>query len=338
MVANPANWHFFATIYTALTTVIHGSVNGIINGGLAYVRPVLLLAITAWISFQAIVVAKHLAPFSSLWRGVIRCAVVVMILQSAATYNQWVVSLAQAIPTEVGAAITQGGGNAAGGAAFDNVFNTAAKAGLSVYDAIPGYSLKTLPFMFLVLIYIVVAFIAVFVGFIVYLASTILLYLLLAVGPLFVALFAFPQTAKFAAGWVAALVSCVLTQLFAVAILVLFTGVENVTIGTMVAAIQGNGNLLNNFVDCSVSLVEAAAVMALIALLLKQAPSFAATISGGVYQNVASVVGAPTSIAKGASDLASGARNMAQKMGGGGGNTAPAFRQTQPTGRSLSSG
>jgi hypothetical protein len=133
-----------------LTAAIQVGANGMIAGTIDYVRPILLAAITAWIAFQAINVANGFAPMSSLYRGTIRAAVVVFLLQSAANYNQYVTSLAQAIPTEVGNALAAVGanrGNVANGAAFDDVWNTAAKAGLVVFEHIPKYSLSSIPLL-----------------------------------------------------------------------------------------------------------------------------------------------------------------------------------------------
>jgi hypothetical protein len=145
------------------------------------------------------------------------------------------------------------------------------------------------------------------------------------IGPLFVALFAFPVSAKFASGWVAAVVSAILTQAFAVAILVLFVGVQI----TIISRVR-TGIVDGNFINAIFGLGEAALLMSIIATLVKQAPSFAQGIAGGVYQNVASMVSAPTAACSGIGSAAqSGAKKLAQKV--------QAARVSNPTGRSLSS-
>ena len=330
------NWNFFQSLTTALLAAIQVGTNGMINGALVYVRPVLLIAMTAWIAYQAIKVANGLAPMSSLQRGVIRAAVVVFVLQGAGNYNQYVANVATAIPTEVGVALAAAGvaaGNIANGAEFDMVLNTAIKAGLVIYDQIPDYSFKTPALCFAVVIYWGIALGAIGFSFAVYVASTLLLKLLLAVGPLFVALFVFPEVAKFGVGWVAAAVSTVVTQILAVAILIMFMAAETATVQTVTAA--GAAGMAGNFMNGIIALGEGALLMVLISTLVKQAPGLAQGIAGGVYQNVSAVMSAPAAVARGARDIASGTRNLAQKMGG---STAPASRPTQPTARSLSAG
>lgn len=346
------NWQFFQTLTTQLMALIHAATNGMLNGSLGYARPAVLIGITAWIASQAIAVAYARAPMSSLWHGLIRAAVVVFLLQGAATYNQYIGTVAQAIPNEVGNALAAAGannGNVANGAAFDNVWNAAAKAGLSVWEQVPKYSLSSIPLWLAIIVYLAIALVAIGISFLVYLASTILLLLLLAVGPLFVALFAFPQTHRFASGWVAALASTIVTQILAVAVLVMFIGVEQATVTQIITGIAGGVGA--NFINDIVTLAEAALLMWLIALLVKQTPTIAHGIAGGVYQNVAGVVNGPGAAAR-------AAWNLVNRMGGppggrpggggppgappaGGGRSGPsatAPRVSTPTGRSLSGG
>jgi type IV secretion system protein VirB6 len=329
------NWNFFASLMTALLAAIQGGTGGMINGALGYVRPILLAAITVWIAFQAIAVANNVAPLRSLWHGVIRAAVVVFLLQGAANYNQYVSNLATAIPTQVGAALATAGvntANVANGAEFDTVLNAAIKAGLVIYDQIPDYSFKTPGLCIAIVVYWGIALGAIGISFAVYLASTLLLQLLLAVGPLFVALFAFPQSAKFAAGWVAALVSVIVTQILAVAILIMFMAAETATVQRVTAA--GAAGMAGNFMNGIIALGEGALLMVLIAMLVKQAPSLAQGIAGGVYQNVAGIVGAPAALARKAIEKI----NPGNPPPGSRPSPAPAPRPAQATGRSLSAG
>jgi type IV secretion system protein VirB6 len=324
---------------TALLAAIQAGTNGMINGALGYVRPVLLVAITASIAFQAIAVANNVAALRSLWHGVIRAAVVVFLLQGAAVYNQYVSNLATVIPTEVGAALATAGvntGNVANGAEFDVVLNAAIKAGLTVYDKIPDYSVKTIGLCIAVVIYWGIALGAIGISFAVYLASTLLLQLLLAVGPLFVALFAFPQAAKFGAGWVAGLVSVIVTQILAVAILVMFMAAETATVQRVTAA--GVAGMAGNFVNGIIALGEGALLMVLISGLVKQAPGLAQGIAHGVYQNVGGFLGTAGKMAGMAAQGARWGATQAAKGVGAVEQKTAAPRPTAATGRSLSGG
>jgi type IV secretion system protein VirB6 len=281
----------------------------------------------------------------------IRAAIVVFLMQ-AANYNQYISTLARAIPNEVGNALAAAGANAgsvASGAAFDTVWNAAAKAGLTAWEQVPKYSLSSIPLWFAIIVYLAIALVAIGVSFLVYLASTILLLLLLAVGPLFVALFAFPQTFKFASGWVAALVSAIVTQILALAVLAMFVATEQATIARITTDVAVNGN----FIDAIITLAEAALLMWLIATLVKQTPSIAQGIAGGVYQNVSGIVDAPGKAAMAAWRLANRGGGPGRPGGGGGGNgggppppdgdgggsgTVSPPRVARPTGASLSGG
>ena len=326
------NWQFFAGLYRDITGLATAGTNGILNGALGYVRPVLLVAITAWIAAQAITVSLGQASMRSLYGGIIRGAVVVFLLQGAATYNQYVGTVAQAIPQEVSNAITPGAvGNIGGGVAFDNVWNAAAKAGIAVWESIPSYSIKGAMLFLLVGVYFIATLCFIGAGFLVYLASTVLLQLLLAVGPLFVALFAFPQTHKFAAGWVAAVVSTLLTQILAVAILVMFTAAEQATVARIAAPGPGG---VGNFIDPLFTLLEASVLLYIIYKLVHQAPTIAASVSGGVYQGVGSLLAsAGKAVGTAASATTQGIAKAAQGVGAA---TIPATRIIAATGRSLS--
>jgi type IV secretory pathway VirB6-like protein len=327
-----ANWVFFGTLYTQILGLVQAGADGILNGALDYARPVVLAAIIAWIAFQAISVANGMAPMRSLWHGVIRAAVVVFLLQ-AANYNQYVSTVAQAIPTQVTAAIS-GGGAVAGGAAFDNVWNGAAKAGIAAWKGIPSYSLKGAMLFLLVGVYFIAALACIGAGFLVYLASTILLILLLNVGPLFVAMFAFPQTQKFAAGWVSAVASTIVTQILAVAILVMFTAAELATINKV--AEPGVGT---DFLDQLFVLLEAVLLLAVIASLVKQAPSIGASVAGGVYQGVGGLLGSTGKMAGlAARGTTGGIAQAARGAGAVASRATSAARVSRPTGKSLSEG
>jgi type IV secretory pathway VirB6-like protein len=325
-----ANWAFFATLYTQILGLVQAGANGILNGALGYARPAVLAAIVAWIAFQAISVANGVTPLRSLYHGLVRAAVVVFLLQ-AANYNQYVGTVAQTIPTEVTTAIS-GGGPVSGGAAFDNVWNGAAKAGITVWKEIPNYSLKSAMLFLLVGVYFIAALFCIGAGFLVYLASTVLLILLLSVGPLFVAMFAFPQTQKFAAGWVAAVASTIVTQILAVAILVMFTAAELATVNKV--AVPGADT---DFLDQLFVLLEAVLLLAVIASLVKQAPSIGASVAGGVYQGVGGLLGGAGKVAGLAARGTTGGIALAARGAGAvASRVTSAARISQPTGKSLS--
>lgn len=335
------DWHFFANLFTQISGLVQAGGDTILNGAMGYARPALLAAITCWIAFQAVVVANGMAPMNSLYRGVIRAAVVVMVLQSTATYNQYIGTIALAIPTEIGNALGSAvGANVASGAVFDTVWDTAAKSGMVVWKHIPQYSLSGAILTLCVAGYFIVVVVCIAAGFLIYLASTVLLILLLKVGPLFVALYAFPQTQRIANGWISAVVTSILTQVFAVAILVLFVGAEQATV-TRILAAASNG-AAPNFIDELMVLLQAGLLMWIISMLVKQAPGLASSIAGGVYQSMSSFTGAAFGAPKA---IGAAARGAASKAGTGisatsaaAGKAIQAYRASATTGKSLSGG
>ena len=313
-----------------------------INGALGYARPAVLAGAVAWLAYQAICVANGVAPLRSFYHGLIRMAVVVFLLQ-AANYNQYIDQLALAIPTQASNALAAVGvapGSVSGGAAFDTVWNAAYKAGWGVYEMIPKYSLSSIALWFGVMLYLGIAIVAIGAAWVVYIASTVLLTLLLAAGPLFVALYAFPQTIKFGVGWVAGVASTIVAQILTVAVLVMFVGIEQTTLAGVGAAAQaGTGN----FIGSIVTLFEAAMLMGIVATLVRQCPGIAQGIAGGVYQNVSGILGtaekAAAETAKGTiGGIALGGRGVSAVARAATAKVATVARISQPTGRSLSGG
>jgi type IV secretory pathway VirB6-like protein len=257
-----------------------------------------------------------------------------MILQSVAAYDQYVVSLAQTIPNEIGVALAGGGagGTVTSGAAFDLVWNQAAKAGLMVWAHIPSYSLKGAILTLCVAAYFVVAFAAILAGFIVYLVSAVLLSLLLTVGPLFIALYPFPPVARFFNGWLSATVSAVLTQILAVAVLALLIAGEMATVNRIVQN-AGNGAEAN-FVSELLVLLEAGGLMAFVARLIKEIPSITVAIAGGVYQNANRLASTPMSMV--AAGAAAGGSMAGRGIGAAASGVAGAMRDnSDPVVRNL---
>jgi type IV secretory pathway VirB6-like protein len=72
--------------------------------------------------------------------------------------------------------------------------------------------------------------------FAIWFVSTISLNFVVAFGPLFIAAAFFPYTRRFFDGWVAAVVAAMLTQIFVVALLGLFLGIQSNALTTTAAA------------------------------------------------------------------------------------------------------
>jgi type IV secretion system protein VirB6 len=334
-----ANWHLFTLAYALVTNTLQGAVNTMISNGITYVRPALLAGITVWVAIQSISVAYGFVAVNSLYRGLFRAAVVVAILQTAASYNQYVSGLAQLLPTEITAALSGTPPAAiANGAAFDTLANQAVEAGLLVWRHIPQYSLQGAILTIFVGAYFVFVVSVIAASFLVWLMSSVTLWVLLSVGPLFVALYAFPQTQRFFSGWVGVVAGAIVTQILCVVLLGLLAGAASITTTPILLA-AGQGK--PNFVDELLQLLGEGILFGMIAMLIKQVPGIASSIAGGAVQNVqqlTSVAFAPgAALASKAGKVASaGARGAAGAAAFGASKVVGSVRSGFSTGRSLS--
>lgn len=333
------NWTFFQDLTTQLLALVQAAGTAIENSTDGYVNTLIMISLTAWIAFRGVCAAYGKITLGTLMHDIVRGAVIVFLLQIA-NYDQYVGNVATAIPLEVGNALSAAGMNNANvvtGAAFDNVFSVAVKAGLLTWDHIPRFSFSSIPLWFGVMAYIVVAIFAIGIAYLVYMASLIMMILLIKTGPLFVFLFAFEVTTKFGAGWVAALVTTILAQIFTMAILVFFVGTEQATIVKITANLGGG---TDNFINDIVTLLEAAFLLFMIGNLVRHSPGLASTIGGGVYQGVGGLIDKATGSATGAAKGTVGGIATAARGVSTGTRTATAtvVRMSKPTGRSKSRG
>jgi type IV secretion system protein VirB6 len=339
-----ANWHLFTATYALVSTSLQGAVNTTIANAIAYLRPALLAGATLWIAFQSIAVANGFAAVNSLYRGIVRAAICVAILQSAGTFNQYVGGLAQILPTEITAALSgTPPANIASGAAFDTLSNQAVMAGLLVWKHIPAYSLSGAVMTVFVGFYFIFVIGVIAASFFVWLMSSVTLWVLLSVGPLFIALYAFPQTQRFGAGWVGVVAGTIVTQIMCVILLGLLAGAASLTT-TPLLATMSNG-AAPNFIDELLQLLGEGILFALIAMLIKQVPGLASSITGGAVQNVTQLttmafapglaLASRVGQAMNAGARAAG-RGAASAAGSGASKIAGSMRSSTSTGKSLS--
>ena len=95
-----------------------------------------------------------------------------------------------------------------------------------VYDNLPSVSLKGVSLSFCVFLFWGVALAAVAVGFLMFLASSVLMALLVAIGPIFIACALWPASRAFFSGWIASCVSTLTAQILVVALMSLMLQVE----------------------------------------------------------------------------------------------------------------
>ena len=337
------NWQFFANIYTGISTPIEGSVDGLIAALSAYLSPITLALGVVYIAGTA--GAALVTPGRDVVHGfignMIRVAAVYFIVSSAANFNQYFGTIfLTSLPAEIGNAVSGAtGAHVLNGGAFDTVWNKAWTAGLAVYKSIP-WTLKGVALSMMIVVYWTMGILTIGLGFMIYLGCHISLVLVVGLGPLFVTCFLFPATRRFFEGWIAGMVSLVLTQVLATALLSLLVATENTTISQIAA--DGSDNIMLQFQ----MLLYAMVLFALCAWIAVQVPGIARGIAGGVYHQTSVysqiVFGGAASVARGAAGLPGAIAQSIQAMRGGdsgSGGAGAAPRQPggrQPPGRSMS--
>jgi type IV secretion system protein VirB6 len=317
-------------VFDAIDTPLVNAVNGILTALTGYVDGPLKAFVTFALAAGALVVAirPDVLPLNWLFANLIRAAVVIFLVANVGNFNQYVGNLfLQILPNEIGNAIngTLSGGGAPinGGAQFDTVWNHTFTSGLVVYDNLPSMSLKGAFLAIVVFAYWGAALAAIGIGFLIFVAAHVLLALEIAIGPLFVATFAFPATRHFFSGWLSAVVSTLLSQILIVALMSLMIRVE-LRAGAQLMAQPAGANVVGQMG----ALLGVGALLFICALLAKQIPSVATGIAHGVYHNTNAYTAA----------LWTGTKGVARATTGVVRSYAPArsIGIARPAGRSLS--
>ena len=327
------DFHVFASLYTALFTPFQGAVQGVIGALL----PLMAGAVTAGVGAMLIAWALTIAVGAEsagavmnrmITRVLLPAAVVVFLLSSVATYQQWLVTWISQIPDDIGRAVTGGLGGTVvnSGDPFDNVWNKAYVAGATVFTNLP-FSLKGAVLALVVIAYWIAAAAAVLLAFTMFVTSKVLLQLLVAVSPVFVGAGAFQPSRFLLRGFAGAIAGVITAQILVVALLGIAFNVENQLLAPVLAS-AANANVTGLIA----SLLITGCVLGACAVLAVKIPAIAIGISGGVFDGIAPWVAAGGMVARAA---ATGVRSIAS-AGAGAASTATAARSVATAGRSLS--
>jgi type IV secretory pathway VirB6-like protein len=336
----------FAGISATIITPVMAQLQAMIGAVCATMQPIVLLMITVWLCFVGFDIANGTKSGQAAMKDFFIAAMVVGLLQ-VGQYTQYVSGFfLTAVPNTVNAAL---GGGASPIAILDTVLNTAVAATFKVYEALPNFSLKTVAITLVILGFLVLDALAIAYTFAIFMIASIINVLVVLVGPVFLALGATPFTRKYAAGWVAALVSGCTTQLMALAAISLISGAEVTMIQQMMTtAASSNSNTIAMFW----ALIQAFIVMMLGAAVVAKIPHIAQSIAGGIYHGSqgahASTLGLAAVAAVAAAAGARGAVGATGKAAAGRmqNGSFPSKRpgldmagmRTNPPGRSLSGG
>jgi len=275
------NWHIFEYIFGTVTGLINGATGPMLDSALAWIRRPMYLAVVLWIGITGIMISQGMATLGDLWKGLFRAAIVIAILENATQYHQWLMDVALALPTEIGNAISNGGGaDITSGRAFDTVWQRAGKAGLIAYDRLPSFAMKSVALGVFIIFYLMAALACIGATAVWLLLFSVWLSLLLAIGPIFFVLFVTGWTAPFARGWVQSVVGAIIAQVLLVAVLGLLVGTGAVTFDRI---LTGTSAASANVADDLLTLLAGFVLILMIAGLIWQVPSFSSRMSGGAY-------------------------------------------------------
>jgi type IV secretion system protein VirB6 len=292
------NWHLFSGAYTAIDEPLTNAVDVALGNLIGYVNPTLKVLLTIyiiWIALQTRWVPTG-APVSGLIAHAARGAIIVMLLSNTSTFNQWVGTLfLHTIPDELGNALNGsiGAGAITGGDQFDDVWNGAWKAGLVVYKNLPEWSMKGAFLALAVIAFWGLSFIAVGVGFLMFLGAHVLMALLMITGPIFIACALFPASQRFLSGWLATTVGVLVTQVLVIALMSLMVRIEQNELAQVQLAPAGA-----DIMGQVGSLIGVAGLLFICAGVAKQIPGIAVGIAGGAYHNLGAHFGAAASAVK----------------------------------------
>jgi type IV secretory pathway VirB6-like protein len=346
---NAANWHFFANLYNGMMLPLLQQLQAMIGTVVTTMQPVALAMVALWLTVIGIEVANAHKTIQQVLRDFFIAAMILGLLATPGIYTQWVTTtVLTSIPATLAQAIGAPGTPVA---ALDIVMNAGIKTAAQVYNALPDYSLKIIPLGMAVIAYALLTVFAVGYTFLVYALAGITIVAGVLIGPVFVTLAAIPTTRRYAAGWLAVLVSGLVAQFLSMALILLLTGAETTTLTQLAANIAPDADT----VALLYGLGQAGLLMLLCYKLIQQAPHIAQVIAGGVYHNasgafapisnaLSGAVGASVGAARGAAG-ALGA-HAASQIGPGGARTGAAaaraeiasrrFGASAPTGQSLS--
>jgi type IV secretion system protein VirB6 len=304
--------HFFAYIYEHFDVAFMAVVQDKTAAMLAAVHVPLLAGVTAWIGGMLIV--ELLQPggeaLSSIFRKFIRAGLVLVAITAAAYTPVVSTMLLETLPNGITAVIAGATGQAAGGpAAFDTLWNTAWAMGLETYKAAPSLSLKGLAIMVGVLVFWVGAGLVIGAAFIAFIASHIVLGLLVITGPIFVCCLLWSRTERWFSGWVCTSLGTVMVQVFVVTLLSMMVDLESRIVKEMAAEVGPAGASGNSAMAQLHLLLEAGAVFAMVCFLVKFAVPLAHSIMGGMSAEV-------TQISRMAHGVLAGGLSRAGAIGG----------------------
>lgn len=296
-----ANFTIFAQLYAALFNPIHNAQAGIAANLASSTAVWMKLGAVAALMLWAIAFALRRGEGSAFSEIVTR--VLAPIVVANYVLQSQYQTIVQAIIDQVniwGNAMVSGVGGSAvtGGSPFDTIWNHAFAAGVAAWNAIPVPPITdAIGEMFIIGLYMAVTAAAVGFAFALFIISQFLLYMLFAIGPIFIGFGAFQPTRFLLKGMVSALASAICTQVIILALLAVAFVVETNLLSPIWH--PGGGQPVNaNIWGLIDNLMVFAVILCVCTISAFKASAWAVGICGGIFDGIAPWVSAGAAAAR----------------------------------------
>jgi type IV secretion system protein VirB6 len=324
----------FSQVNNLIEVPFLAQVDALIGVLVAWLAGPMATALVIYVALTGFMMMRGLSQetFAAVLGRIVRLCIVAWIVMNAATYNTLVRDLfLTTLPTELADQITSSTGNTVpSAAAFDTIWRKALGIGMSVWSTLGwtdiGPSLAVI-FMW------VCAGVAISFSYLVWLTSRIGMGLVIAMGPIFVALALFPATRALFERWLGQVVQFVVLGVLAVTLLQLMVAAEGMLVDQIVAT-----SATSSPAQRLQMLLAVCVLFIICAMLAMQLPGLASGLASGFSFHTGSLarltfgkaIGAARSLpdarARGAAVIQAGAWTAAttrRALTGSGGNIRP---------------
>ena len=323
------NWSIFAQIAEKIEQPLLTAVSGVSDNLLSAVSGTFRTAMVLYVAMVGLMIVngRMNEPLRDTWGRLAKGAAVAAFL-TAGSYNSYIRDFfLNGLPNDISSIITGSAGSVTA-ASFDHIWNKAFGGGTTFAKTLSSWG--DFGLWILLVAYWIVAAVSTGFGFLVWLASHVLLGLFVSIGPLMVPLFLFPATRSLFERWIGSLLSMVILQVFVVTLLVVLVGAENTLLANIAT---GTGDSFGK----AQTLLGAVILFVVAAVIVIQLPHAATAIAGGMHFQANSIARATFGrAAQLASTGVSGLRTIAASHGRAAQQRLTSGRTTPP-GPSISS-
>jgi type IV secretion system protein VirB6 len=296
------NWHLFTQIWTTVGDPLNALVTAVYTGLFAYIKPGFKGGAVLFLSFTGgLIACGRMGSLGKDWLPVFVRVVLFAAVLNVTFFNTAIRDVfMHTIPEGLINTIAQAGGvknltNATVPQTFDKTFIDAMASGIKVAQNADGWSASAIArAIFIYVIFLPLAALAIFVAFAIWFASQFLLAIVVAFGPPFLAFLAFPATRSWGERWISAAMGIGLLQAMVMLALSMILAIETTLVKGILTMDTGAADASTSQI---VMLIAAVSVYLLFAYVIKQIPGLSTAMIGGAHAQLsgfsASMFGQP---------------------------------------------